>query len=50
MRSHSDREQGQTLAEYAVVLAVITVIVLAAFSSLSAAITALLMRVVGLPL
>jgi Flp pilus assembly pilin Flp len=50
MRSHSHREQGQTLAEYAVVMAVITVVILAAFSSLSAAITALLGQVAALPL
>jgi Flp pilus assembly pilin Flp len=41
------REDGQTMAEYAVVLGVITLIVLAALQALSGAITNALQAVVG---
>jgi Flp pilus assembly pilin Flp len=41
------REDGQTMAEYAVVLGVITLIVLAALQALSGAITTALQAVVG---
>ena len=41
------REDGQTMAEYAVVLGVITLLVLGALQALSGAITAALQAVVG---
>ena len=41
------REDGQTMAEYAVVLGVITLLVLAALQALSGAITTALQAVVG---
>ncbi|HET7171143.1 MAG TPA: hypothetical protein VFI18_05875 [Gaiellales bacterium] len=45
--SRARREDGQTMAEYAVVLGVITLIVLAALQALSGAITNALQAVVG---
>jgi Flp pilus assembly pilin Flp len=47
MKSPKRREEGQTLAEYAVVLAVITLLVIGAFSTLSTAVTALLQQTAG---
>ena len=37
-RAHARKEDGQTMAEYAVVLAVITVLCVAAFTALSGAV------------
>jgi Flp pilus assembly pilin Flp len=45
--TRAQREDGQTMAEYAVVLGVITLIVLAALQALSGAITNALQAVVG---
>jgi Flp pilus assembly pilin Flp len=42
------REEGQTMAEYGVVLAVITVGAVAVFTALSGGITGALNRVIGL--
>ena len=48
--SHASRmrEEGQTMAEYAVVLGVITVSIVTAFAVLSSGIEQLILRVVGL--
>jgi Flp pilus assembly pilin Flp len=42
IRSHLEREDGQTMAEYAVVLAVVAVGTVAVFTALSGGITAAL--------
>jgi Flp pilus assembly pilin Flp len=44
-RGRPDREDGQTMAEYAVILAVITVLVLAALTLLSGNITSVISRI-----
>ena len=41
------REEGQTMAEYGVVLGVITVILVAVFTNLSTAITGTINKVIG---
>ena len=43
-----EREQGQTMAEYAVVLAVITLAIVTSYSVMSGAIQGLLEQVAGL--
>ncbi len=48
MRSRFAREQGQTMAEYAVALTVICVATMAVFTGLSASITGALDNVVSL--
>jgi Flp pilus assembly pilin Flp len=48
MKSLFAREAGQTMAEYAVVLAVITVATVAVFTALSGGISGALNNVVGL--
>ena len=47
IRSRCNRETGQTMAEYAVILGVITPAVVLAFASLGDAIIPLLERIVG---
>jgi Flp pilus assembly pilin Flp len=44
----ASREEGQTMAEYAVVLGVITVAVVAVFTALSGAITNAVNAVIGI--
>jgi Flp pilus assembly pilin Flp len=44
---YGEQEEGQTMAEYAVVLAVITLVVLAALTALSGGIGGALSRVTG---
>ena len=44
---HASREEGQTMAEYAVVLGVITLTVVAVFGALSGAIQAAVNNVIG---
>lgn len=48
MRNELLKERGQTMAEYAVVLAVITIVAIAAFTALSGGITKSLGKVTGL--
>jgi Flp pilus assembly pilin Flp len=48
VRENAKREEGQTMAEYGVVLAVITVGAVAVFTALSGGITGALNRVIGL--
>jgi Flp pilus assembly pilin Flp len=48
VRTHWKREEGQTMAEYGVVLAVITIGAVAVFTALSGGISGALNRVVGL--
>jgi Flp pilus assembly pilin Flp len=43
----ASREEGQTMAEYAVVLGVITIAVVAVFTALSGAITGAVNTVIG---
>ena len=43
------REEGQTMAEYAVVLAVITVATVAVFTALSGGISGAMTKVTGIP-
>jgi Flp pilus assembly pilin Flp len=47
-RTNWKREEGQTMAEYGVVLAVITIGAVAVFTALSGGISGALNRVVGL--
>ena len=47
LRARFDREEGQTMAEYGVVLAVITVAAIAALGVLSGAITGAIGAVAG---
>ncbi|MDX6514888.1 MAG: Flp/Fap pilin component [Gaiellaceae bacterium] len=47
-REHLRREEGQTMAEYGVVLAVITIGAVGAFGLLSGGITASISKVTGL--
>ena len=47
VRALAERQEGQTMAEYGVVLAVITVLVIAAIAALAVAITGKLNRVTG---
>jgi Flp pilus assembly pilin Flp len=47
LRSAASREEGQTMAEYGVTLAVITVALLAVFTALSGGIQGALNRVIG---
>jgi Flp pilus assembly pilin Flp len=47
IRAYIAREQGQTMAEYAVVLSVITVATLAAFTALSGGIQGAITNVTG---
>jgi Flp pilus assembly pilin Flp len=47
LRTHYRREEGQTMAEYGVVLAVITIGAVAVFTALSGGITGALNRVIG---
>lgn len=46
-RAHLAREQGQTMAEYAVVLSVITLGTLAVFTALSGGVAAAIATVAG---
>lgn len=46
--TRAQREDGQTMAEYAVVLGVITLLVIVALQALSGAITTELSQVVGI--
>ena len=46
--AHLAREEGQTMAEYAVVLAVITVATVAVFTALSGGISGALGKVTGI--
>src|ERR671932_236959 len=48
LRTHWRKEEGQTMAEYGVVLAVITIGAVAVFTALSGGISGALNRVVGL--
>jgi len=48
LNSRFARENGQTMAEYATVLSVITIACLAAFALLAAAVTGSIGRVAGL--
>jgi Flp pilus assembly pilin Flp len=48
VRTHWKREEGQTMAEYGVVLAVLTIGAVAVFTALSGGISGALNRVVGL--
>jgi len=48
IRSFIRREDGQTMAEYAVVLAVITVATVAVFTALSGGIQAAINNVIGI--
>jgi Flp pilus assembly pilin Flp len=48
IRSRFEREEGQTMAEYAVVLAVITVATVAVFTALSGGIQGALSNVTGI--
>ena len=48
VRTHWKREEGQTMAEYGVVLAVITIGAIAVFTALSGGISGALNNVVGL--
>jgi Flp pilus assembly pilin Flp len=48
LRTHYRKEEGQTMAEYGVVLAVITIGAVAVFTALSGGISGALNRVVGL--
>ena len=47
LRAHSRREEGQTMAEYGVVLAVITVGAVLAFTALSGGISGAINRVIS---
>jgi Flp pilus assembly pilin Flp len=47
LRTHWRKEEGQTMAEYGVVLAVITVGAVAAFTALSGGITGAINKVKG---
>jgi len=44
----STREEGQTMAEYGVVLAVLTIATVAVFTALSGGITGAINRVIGI--
>jgi Flp pilus assembly pilin Flp len=48
LRTHYRKEEGQTMAEYGVVLAVITIGAVAVFTALSGGISGALNRVIGL--
>ena len=48
LRALPKREEGQTMAEYGVVLAVITVATVGIFTALSGGITATINRAIGL--
>ena len=48
VRTHWKREEGQTMAEYGVVLAVVTIGAVAVFTALSGGISGALNRVIGL--
>jgi Flp pilus assembly pilin Flp len=48
LRTHWRKEEGQTMAEYGVVLAVITIGAVGVFSTLSGGISGALSRVIGL--
>src|SRR5919198_5239614 len=48
VRTHWKREEGQTMAEYGVVLAVLTIGAVAVFTALSGGISGALNRVIGL--
>ena len=48
VRATSKREEGQTMAEYAVVLAVITVLTVAVYQSLSGGISGSINKVIAL--
>jgi Flp pilus assembly pilin Flp len=48
VRTHLKREEGQTMAEYGVVLAVITIGAVAVFTALSGGISGALNNVIGL--
>ena len=48
LRTHAHREEGQTMAEYGVVLAVITIGAVAVFTALSGGIRGALNRVISL--
>ncbi len=48
IRARFTREQGQTMAEYAVVLAVITVATVAVFTALSGGIQGAITKVTGI--
>src|SRR5438128_1022997 len=48
LRTHWRKEEGQTMAEYGVVLAVITIGAVAVFTALSGGISGALNRVIGL--
>jgi Flp pilus assembly pilin Flp len=48
LRTLSRREEGQTMAEYGVVLAVLTIGVVGLFTALSGAVTATIARAIGL--
>ncbi len=48
IRARFAREEGQTMAEYAVVLAVITVATVAVFTALSGGISGALTKVTGI--
>ena len=48
LRTLPKREEGQTMAEYGVVLAVITIGAVAVFTALSGGITGALNKVIGL--
>ena len=48
VRAHAQREEGQTMAEYGVVLALITLVVVGAITALGTAITGKLNGVAGL--
>ena len=47
LRMHWRKEKGQTMAEYGVVLAVITIATVAVFTALSGGISGALSRVIG---
>jgi Flp pilus assembly pilin Flp len=47
IRAARSREEGQTMAEYGVTLAVITVALLAVFTALSGGISGAITRVIG---
>lgn len=47
MRAYTTREEGQTMAEYGVTMAVITVALLAVFTALSGGVQGAINRVIG---